>query len=311
MIARLQGYVFGVGFELALACDFRVAADDVQLALPEATIGMIPGSGGTQRLARMVGLGRAKDIVMRGRRVGADEALALGLVTEVVPAAELDARGAALLDELSRHSPLALAMAKRVLNTRLRRAARTSGSRSRGSPTACSSRRTTSARASRRSARSASPSSPGSDAVDTRDLALRNLTYALFVELGRAPSAEEVAGRACTTEEDIRRGLAAAPRRARGRARCRTGELRMANPFSAVPTAYRVHAVDRWWYANCAWDAFGICAALHADGTIEASCADCGEPLRVEVRDGRADDESLVFHCLVPAAQWWDDIVFT
>ena len=86
MIARLQGYVFGVGLELALACDFRIAADDVQLALPEATIGMIPGSGGTQRLARLVGLGRAKDIVMRGRRVKADEALAIGLVTEVVAA---------------------------------------------------------------------------------------------------------------------------------------------------------------------------------------------------------------------------------
>ena len=69
VIARLQGYVFGVGLELALACDFRIAADDVQLGLPEVTIGMIPGSGGTQRLARMVGLGRAKDIVMRGRRV--------------------------------------------------------------------------------------------------------------------------------------------------------------------------------------------------------------------------------------------------
>jgi 2-oxoglutaroyl-CoA hydrolase len=117
VVAKLQGYVFGVGLELALACDFRIAADDVQLALPEATIGMIPGSGGTQRLARLVGLGRAKDIVMRGRRVGASEALALGLVTEVVGAAELDAATDRLLDELSRHSPLALAMAKRVLNT--------------------------------------------------------------------------------------------------------------------------------------------------------------------------------------------------
>jgi len=117
VVARLQGYVFGVGLELALACDFRVAADDVQLALPEATIGMIPGSGGTQRLARMVGLGRAKDIVLRGRRVPADEALALGLVTEVVPADGLDAAVTALFEELRRHSPLALAMAKRVLNT--------------------------------------------------------------------------------------------------------------------------------------------------------------------------------------------------
>ena len=116
VIARLEGYVLGVGLELALACDFRLAADDVQLGLPEVTIGMIPGSGGTQRLARLVGLGRAKDIVMRGRRIHADEALALGLVTRVVPAAELDDSVAALVEELERHSPLALAMAKRVLN---------------------------------------------------------------------------------------------------------------------------------------------------------------------------------------------------
>jgi 2-oxoglutaroyl-CoA hydrolase len=116
VIARLEGYVFGVGLELALACDFRLAAEDVQLGLPEVTIGMIPGSGGTQRLARLVGLGRAKDIVMRGRRVPADEALGLGLVTEVVPSADLDAAVARLVEELSRHSPLALAMAKRVLN---------------------------------------------------------------------------------------------------------------------------------------------------------------------------------------------------
>jgi 2-oxoglutaroyl-CoA hydrolase len=116
VIARLEGYVFGVGLELALACDFRVAADDVQLGLPEATIGMIPGSGGTQRLARMIGLGRAKDVVMRGRRIDSDEALALGLVGEVAPADELDGIVAGLCDELRRLSPLALAMAKRVLN---------------------------------------------------------------------------------------------------------------------------------------------------------------------------------------------------
>ena len=114
VLAALRGYVFGVGLELALACDFRLAAPDVQLALPEATIGMIPGSGGTQRLARLVGLGRAKDIVMRGRRVSADEARALGLVTEV--AEDVDAATDALCTELRRLSPLALAMAKRVLN---------------------------------------------------------------------------------------------------------------------------------------------------------------------------------------------------
>lgn len=116
VVAALRGYTFGVGLELALACDFRLAADDVQLGFPEVTIGMIPGSGGTQRLARLAGLGRAKDIVLRGRRIGAEEALALGLVTEVVPPDELDAAVSRLVDELSAHSPLALAMAKRVLN---------------------------------------------------------------------------------------------------------------------------------------------------------------------------------------------------
>jgi 2-oxoglutaroyl-CoA hydrolase len=114
VIAALESYVFGVGLELALACDFRLAAPGAQLALPEATIGMIPGSGGTQRLARLIGLGRAKDVVMRGRRIDADEALALGLVTEI--AEDLDAAVAGLCDELRRLSPLALAMAKRLLN---------------------------------------------------------------------------------------------------------------------------------------------------------------------------------------------------
>jgi 2-oxoglutaroyl-CoA hydrolase len=117
VVAALRGYVFGVGLELALACDFRLAADDVQLALPEVRLGMIPGSGGTQRLARLIGLARAKDVIMRGRRVGADEALALGLVTEVVPAGELEAAVGRLLDELAELPPLALAVAKRVLNT--------------------------------------------------------------------------------------------------------------------------------------------------------------------------------------------------
>ncbi len=78
---------------------------------------MIPGSGGTQRLARLVGVGRAKDIILRGRRVKADEALTIGLVTEVVAAEQLDGAVEALIGELSRHSPLSLAMTKRVLNT--------------------------------------------------------------------------------------------------------------------------------------------------------------------------------------------------
>jgi 2-oxoglutaroyl-CoA hydrolase len=116
VVAKLRGYAFGVGLELALACDFRIASDDVELGLPEVKIGMIPGSGGTQRLARMVGLGRAKDMVMRGRRIDAEEALAIGLVTGVVAPTELDSAVSSLVDELRALSPLALALSKRVLN---------------------------------------------------------------------------------------------------------------------------------------------------------------------------------------------------
>jgi len=116
VIARIQGYCLGVGLELALACDFRVAADDAQLGLPEVGLGMIPGSGGTQRLARLIGLGRAKDVVMRRRRISAEEALAWGLVSEVVPAGELDAAVERVIGDLEGLSPLALRVAKRVLN---------------------------------------------------------------------------------------------------------------------------------------------------------------------------------------------------
>jgi 2-oxoglutaroyl-CoA hydrolase len=116
VVCALRGYCLGVGLELALACDFRIASEDVQLGLPEVGLGMIPGSGGTQRLARLIGLGRAKDVVMRRRRIDAVDALAWGLVSEVVPPAELGAAVDRVVDELLALSPLALAVAKRVLN---------------------------------------------------------------------------------------------------------------------------------------------------------------------------------------------------
>jgi Alkylmercury lyase len=142
--------------------------------------------------------------------------------------------------------------------------------------------------------------------VDETDLELRRRTYAFFVEQARAPAAAEL-GEA----EEILAGWRRLHEEHALVLNPGTDELRMLNPFSAVPTAYRVRAGERWWYGNCAWDAFGICAALHTDGRVETSCPDCGEPLVVEVRDQRPGDESLLFHCLVPAARWWDDIVFT
>ena len=141
--------------------------------------------------------------------------------------------------------------------------------------------------------------------MDAFDLDVRNATYRRFVELGRAPAAEELGLDADAVRSAWRRLHDAHA------LVLRSGEILMAAPFSAVPTDFRVHAGGRSWFANCAWDAFGICAALHTDGVIETTCADCGDPLRVAVDDGRPDDETLLFHCLVPAAHWWDDIVFT
>lgn len=140
---------------------------------------------------------------------------------------------------------------------------------------------------------------------------MRRETYRLFVELGRAPAAGEVATAASVTVDEVAAGwrrlhdehaLVLDPD---------TGGIRMANPFSAVPTPHSVEAGGRRWFANCPWDAIGVCAALHLDGRVETSCPDCGEPIAFAVRDQRPDDESLLFHCLVPANRWWDDIGFT
>jgi len=147
--------------------------------------------------------------------------------------------------------------------------------------------------------------------MDAADLRLRNLTYRAFVDLGRAPTAREVAALADLAPGDVEdawRRLHEAHALVLERS---APTIRMANPFSAVPTAHRVRAAGRWWYANCAWDAFGICAALGADGRVETSCPDCGEALAVEVHDRQPSDKTLLFHCLIPAERWWDDIVFT
>jgi 2-oxoglutaroyl-CoA hydrolase len=116
VIAAVRGYCFGVGFELALACDFRIASATAEFALPEMRIGMIPGSGGSARLVQMVGMGRAKEMALRSRRVKAAEALAWGILSECVDDGELDAAVARLVAELRGFSPLAQRTLKAVLN---------------------------------------------------------------------------------------------------------------------------------------------------------------------------------------------------
>jgi hypothetical protein len=135
--------------------------------------------------------------------------------------------------------------------------------------------------------------------VDATDVEERNRIYAAFVATGRPPT---------DVDEAVLRRLHEAHALVLEQ---NTLAIRMLNPFSCVPSAWRVEAAGRTWYANCAWDAFGVCAALHADGHISASCADCGEPLEIDVQDARPQPDDLLFHVLVPAAHWWDDIVFT
>src|SRR5262245_28314422 len=118
VICAMEKYAMGVGLELAMACDIRVATKDTLLALPEVTLGQIPGSGGSQRVARIAGLTRAVDMMMLGRRIPAPEAQAWGLVTRVVDdAAALERILDDLINTLTEMSPIALATVKRVLNT--------------------------------------------------------------------------------------------------------------------------------------------------------------------------------------------------
>lgn len=115
-IALLRGFALGLGFELALACDFRLAARHTRLGLPETRLGLIPDVGGTTRLMRYVGPARAKELALTGRIITADDAERWGIVNAVVPAKELGQAGMDLADEIAQAAPLAVSYAKQVIN---------------------------------------------------------------------------------------------------------------------------------------------------------------------------------------------------
>ena len=148
--------------------------------------------------------------------------------------------------------------------------------------------------------------------MDELDLRIRNHVYAAFVAEGRAQTTAETATALGLAEDEV----AAAYRHLEDAHALvlhpGTTELRMLNPFSAVDSPHRVDAGGRSWFANCAWDALGIPAALHTDGVVDSRCPDCGEPLQLEVRDGElVRGAELLVHFVVPARRWWDDIAFT
>ncbi|MFM1650484.1 enoyl-CoA hydratase [Brevibacillus sp. B_LB10_24] len=116
VIAAINGAAFGGGTELALACDLRVMSETAQMGLTETSLGIIPGAGGTQRLPRLVGKGKAKELIFTARRITAREALAIGLVNRVVPAGQVLSAALTLAKEIAMNAPIALEQAKYAID---------------------------------------------------------------------------------------------------------------------------------------------------------------------------------------------------
>jgi hypothetical protein len=139
---------------------------------------------------------------------------------------------------------------------------------------------------------------------------IREAIYSRMVATGTAPTAAEaavMAGAAVDAAEDAYRSLAAAHVIVLDGG---TTRILFAPPFAAVPTPFRVRTGARSYFGVCAWDAFGVPAALHADAQVEAACAWSGDPVACGVENGRPYGNGVI-HLLVPAAHFWDDIVFT
>jgi enoyl-CoA hydratase len=119
-IAAVNGYCLGAGCELAMACDIRIASDNAKLGQPEVNLGIIPGGGGTQRLPRLVGMGRAYELLYTGDIIAAEEALKIGLVNEVVPQSELQQRVTDLANRIAEKSPLTLRIIKEAVRASAR-----------------------------------------------------------------------------------------------------------------------------------------------------------------------------------------------
>ena len=115
VIAMVNGYCLGGGCEVALACDIRVASDKASFGQPEINLGIIPGGGGTQRLTRLVGEGKAMEMILSGEIISADEAYRIGLVNHVVPADQLEAKTMDIANRIAEKSPIALRLAKEAV----------------------------------------------------------------------------------------------------------------------------------------------------------------------------------------------------
>ena len=144
------------------------------------------------------------------------------------------------------------------------------------------------------------------------EIAVKLALYRHVAETGAVPTSAEISRKIGINENDVRTAFARLhAKRLLVPEPGDPSRIRMAPPFSGVPTSFPVKANGKRYYANCVWDAYGIAAALHADAVIPASDGHTGESLTLEVKNNQAVNRPYVAHFAVPAARWWDDIVFT
>lgn len=140
---------------------------------------------------------------------------------------------------------------------------------------------------------------------------VRARIYESFLETGQPPSLEDLAKGLGVSSETARSALQGLAERRLLALVPGTDDIWMAHPFSGVRTSFAVHALQRTYWANCAWDALAIPFLLDADASLRVTCGDCGDEIAVEVRDGTAHHDPAVVHMLVPPRRFWEDIGFT
>jgi alkylmercury lyase-like protein len=143
------------------------------------------------------------------------------------------------------------------------------------------------------------------------DVQVKVAIYREFAETGRAPGCERIAARTGLSPDRVRDSLQSLRAQRLLFLEPDGATIRMAPPFSGVPTYHVVEAGGVEYYANCAWDSLGILAALKRPGRVRSRCAQSGEPLDLVVGERGPEPSTWLFHCLVPAVGWWEDIVFT
>jgi hypothetical protein len=143
------------------------------------------------------------------------------------------------------------------------------------------------------------------------DVRVKVAVYRHFAETGRRPEPGEVAKRANLGVEQVLAAYGSLREQRLLLVEADGATIRMAPPFSGVPTQHRVEVNHVQYFANCPWDALGIPAALRKAGTVRSRCEQSGEPLELAVGVNGPEASTWLFHCLVPAAKWWDDLIFT